>query len=183
MAGLKGTISGCTSRSGWLGFAVFLSDEDLITVVVPGVRSFMLVVVLLIVVLIVTTVCIHMEGLWAIQQWTARLVLTSQLRLGLIVLLTLLLHVGEILCYGSAFLVADRFLSIGALESTRAIGFLDYFYFSAETFTAVGYGDILVTGDLRLIASIEPLNGLTLISWSGAFTFLAMQKYWNERPG
>jgi hypothetical protein len=58
---------------------------------------------------------------------------------------------------------------------------MDYFYYSAETFTALGSGDLSATGGLRLIASIEPLNGLVLIAWTGAFTYWAMGHYWNVK--
>lgn len=40
-------------------------------------------------------------------------------------------------------------------------------YFSAETFTTLGYGDVVPHGDLRLLAGIEALNGLLLIGWTG----------------
>ncbi len=133
--------------------------------------------------LIFVTVIIHMEGLWLIREWTERISVGQRMKLSVVVLQTLVLHVIEIGLYGVALLLADRYLSVGHLQSTHHIGLLDYFYFSAETFTAVGYGDIIVSGDLRLIASIEPLNGLMLISWSGAFTFLAMQRYWSGRIG
>jgi hypothetical protein len=133
--------------------------------------------------LVFLTVLMHMEGLWLIEKWTDGLQLSARIRLALIVGQTFVLHLLEIGCYGTMFLFADRYMSVGSLESTHAIGAIDYLFFSAETFTAVGYGDMIVTGDLRLLASVEPLNGLTLISWSGAFTFLAMQRYWNGRTG
>ena len=34
--------------------------------------------------------------------------------------------------------------------------------------------DIYPIGDIRLLASIEALNGLLLVAWSGSFTYLAM---------
>jgi hypothetical protein len=36
----------------------------------------------------------------------------------------------------------------------------------------------LKVGDLRLIASLEVLNGLLLIGWSTSFTYLSMLRYW-----
>jgi hypothetical protein len=35
-------------------------------------------------------------------------------------------------------------------------------------------------GNLRLLASIETINGLLLIGWSTSFTFLGMQRYWDD---
>ena len=56
------------------------------------------------------------------------------------------------------------------------------FYFSIETFTTQGVGDVYPVGPLRLVASLEPLAGLILIGWSGSFTFLAMGLDWRLAP-
>jgi hypothetical protein len=56
------------------------------------------------------------------------------------------------------------------------------FYFSAETFTSLGYGDIRPSGPLRLLAGAEALNGLLLIGWSACFAYISMERFW-ERPG
>jgi hypothetical protein len=42
-------------------------------------------------------------------------------------------------------------------------------YFSTTTFTAVGYGDILISPRWRLVAAIEAANGVILLAWSTAF--------------
>lgn len=44
-------------------------------------------------------------------------------------------------------------------------------YFSTSSFTTVGYGDIYLDKDWRLISSIESLNGFLLFGWSTAFIF------------
>lgn len=41
-------------------------------------------------------------------------------------------------------------------------------YFSASTFTTLGYGDVTPAPDHRLIAGIEGVMGLILIGWSTA---------------
>lgn len=48
-------------------------------------------------------------------------------------------------------------------------------YYASETYSALGYGDILPAGYLRLIASVSPLNGSLLLAWSGSFLFLLIQ--------
>jgi len=61
-------------------------------------------------------------------------------------------------------------------------------YFSAETYTSLGFGDITPVGPIRLLAGIEALNGLLLIGWSASFTYIAMERFWdadgasNPRP-
>lgn len=41
-------------------------------------------------------------------------------------------------------------------------------YFSASTFTTLGYGDVIPAPDHRLLAGIEGVMGLILIGWSTA---------------
>ena len=48
-------------------------------------------------------------------------------------------------------------------------GFLDFCYFAAETYSTLGYGDLVPLGALRVIASVEALNGVLLLTLSGAF--------------
>ena len=57
-------------------------------------------------------------------------------------------------------------------------GFLDYLYFSSVTYTSLGLGDVFPVGHLRFLTGVEALNGLVLIAWTGAFTYLAMGKMW-----
>jgi hypothetical protein len=52
--------------------------------------------------------------------------------------------------------------------------------FLAETYTSLGYGDVVPRGDVRLLAGIEALNGLLLIGWSVSYTFIAMERFWKD---
>jgi hypothetical protein len=66
-------------------------------------------------------------------------------------------------------------------ESRRA--FLDYLYFSTETYTSLGFGEArLLTDDLRLLAGIEAMIGLVLIAWTASFNYFMMEHYWVEHP-
>jgi len=40
--------------------------------------------------------------------------------------------------------------------------------------------DIVPGGDLRLVAGVEVLNGLLLIGWSASYTYIAMERFWND---
>ena len=42
-------------------------------------------------------------------------------------------------------------------------------YFSTASFTTIGYGDVVLGPDWRLIGAIEGANGLLLFGWSTAF--------------
>ena len=48
-------------------------------------------------------------------------------------------------------------------------------YFSTVNFTTLGYGDIILGPEWRLLASFEAANGLLLFGWSTALVFVAVQ--------
>jgi len=49
------------------------------------------------------------------------------------------------------------------------------FEMAFENFTALGYGDEVPKGELRIIGPVTALNGLLLIGWSVAITFEVMR--------
>lgn len=84
-------------------------------------------------------------------------------------------HLVEIGFYAVAFALAAGPLQLGSFSGDDQMGAFDLYYFAAETYSSLGYGDIVPNGGLRLVASIEPLNGLLLMAWSGAFLFSAVR--------
>ncbi len=83
-------------------------------------------------------------------------------------------HLIEIGFYACVFWFAAEYCAIGGLGGASDMGAINLYYFAAETYSSLGYGDIVPTGGLRLIASIEPLNGLLLLAWSGAFLYASV---------
>jgi hypothetical protein len=53
-------------------------------------------------------------------------------------------------------------------------------YFATVSFTTVGYGDIVLSPDWRLLASISAINGMILFGWSTAFIFEVMAKLYED---
>jgi len=49
-------------------------------------------------------------------------------------------------------------------------------YFSTTTFTTVGYGDVFLDKDWRLLSSVQSANGFIMFGWSTAFIFEIMSK-------
>ena len=43
------------------------------------------------------------------------------------------------------------------------------------TFTSVGYGDVVLTGNWRMLASLQGANGLILFGWTTALIFYVIQ--------
>ncbi|HEY2819379.1 MAG TPA: potassium channel family protein [Casimicrobiaceae bacterium] len=80
-------------------------------------------------------------------------------------------HLSEIALYAVTFAVGANLFGLGGLRGTSGNAALDFFYFAAETYSTLGYGDLVPVGALRDVAGVEALNGLMLLSWSGAFLF------------
>jgi voltage-gated potassium channel Kch len=63
------------------------------------------------------------------------------------------------------------YLLIGAAQSIEEAA-----YFSTVTFTTLGYGDITLDEQWRLLSSFEGANGLLMFGWSTALIFAAVQR-------
>jgi len=50
------------------------------------------------------------------------------------------------------------------------------FYFSMVTFTSLGYGDIVLTGNMRALSAVQAANGLIIFGWTTALIFYYIQK-------
>ena len=92
----------------------------------------------------------------------------------------LVLHLAEIGLYTTVIALATNVLHLGHLVGDVDGSRLELLYFSAETYTSLGFGDIIPTGPMRLIASFEPLNGLILLGWSASFLHLEVTRYWRR---
>jgi hypothetical protein len=77
------------------------------------------------------------------------------------------------------FLLDDRF-GLGRFGGKFGDVFSSFLYFSTETYTSLGFGDIFPLGELRMLAGVESLTGLLMISWTASFTYFAMNEYWKK---
>jgi hypothetical protein len=128
--------------------------------------------------LVVLTAVIHYEVLGALSAGLGKLRVRSRAKLLLVILATFFAHAAEILLYAAAIYVLVRYLHVGGL--TGRLSFDTCIYFSAETYTSLGYGDLIPVGELRLLAGVEALNGLLLIGWSASYMYIAMERFWRE---
>jgi hypothetical protein len=69
-------------------------------------------------------------------------------------------------------------LDIVSIGGTLEGNAMDYVYLSITSYTTLGVGDIYQKGALRIVTSADTLNGFVLITWSAAFTFPAMERFW-----
>ena len=49
------------------------------------------------------------------------------------------------------------------------------FYFSMVTFTSVGYGDVVLTGQWRTLASLQGASGVIIFGWTTGLVFYVIQ--------
>jgi hypothetical protein len=68
----------------------------------------------------------------------------------------------------------------------RAAGVLPDFesslYYSLESYTTVGYGDLVVKPSWRLVGPIEAAVGILMFGWSTGFIVAALQRIYSSRP-
>lgn len=92
----------------------------------------------------------------------------------------LLLHVCEVWIFGLVtweLLMHPGFGSLGP----AALHLFDVIYFSASTYTTLGFGDLAPIGPIRFLSGTEALTGFVLITWSASFTYLEMERFWRPR--
>ena len=87
-----------------------------------------------------------------------------------------LLHVCEIAIWAGAY------VALGALS-----GFEEALYFSAVSFTTVGYGDVVLSAQWRILGVSEAVVGMLLFGWSVGLLLIlindAMKQMMERRQG
>ena len=53
-------------------------------------------------------------------------------------------------------------------------------YFSTSSYTTVGYGDLILSEEWRLLGSIEAINGMILFGWSTALIFWGVRHIYDH---
>ena len=130
--------------------------------------------------LLVLTTVIHYEMLRMLSVGLPGLDVPARAKLIVVIIGAFFAHALEILLYAVAFYVLARYLAAGTLGDAARSSLTLSLYFSAETYTSLGYGDVVPGGDLRLLAGMEALNGLLLIGWSASYTYIAMERFWGK---
>lgn len=87
------------------------------------------------------------------------------LRIGMVILVMFLATVMEVLLW------AVTYLLLADIE-----GLEDSLYFSMVTFTTLGYGDVVLDENWRLLSSIEAVNGIIMFGWTTAIVLAAVQR-------
>lgn len=131
----------------------------------------MLLDILITIVIVTVTVVIHTFGMMIairiIRKQKASQLTFQRFRsvpLVGVVLVMFFISIVEVLLW------AATYLWVNIIES-----FEEAFYFSMVTFTTLGYGDIVLKGTWRLLASFEAAIGIIMFGWTTAIVFAAVQ--------
>jgi hypothetical protein len=138
------------------------------------------VAVLLSLLLVAATVIMHYEFLRLVSVVTGRLRVPGRAQILAIITMVFIAHLMEVGLYMAVYYAGQNWWGLGVIHGDTEGGIVDYFYFSITTFTTLGFGDVQPRGSLRLIAGVESLNGLVLIGWSASFTYLSMERFWQD---
>lgn len=133
--------------------------------------------------LLLLTASLQHEALLLLGRWLPRLAMPPRLRVPLLLVLLFGVHAAQVALYAVAYRALAAWGGLGQLSHGAAAGWAGCLYFSAETFTSLGFGDVTPSGPLRLLAGLETLNGLLLIGWSASSIHLAMERYWPDALG
>lgn len=125
--------------------------------------------------LVLATTLLHYEVLRGLSRYLPRLHIVPRWRLVFVIIGAFFAHLAQIALYGVAYWWLD-----GAVGG-RNWDLVTSLYFSAQSFTSLGFGDVKPSPALWPLAGIETLNGLLLITWTASFTYLSMERYWKER--
>ncbi len=123
-------------------------------------------------------VLLHYEGLVLTSRRLARHGGHRRLKVLFGIFAVIGLHTLEICLFGLAYWLLQHWPALGHIAGSGDGRLFDAVYFSAVTFTTVGYGDVFPVGSLRFLAGTEALAGFVLIAWSASFTYLEMEKFW-----
>lgn len=126
------------------------------------------------------TVVIHTFGLiWVthFMNWLSDRVRRRGHRSRLLAMNTVVLGLFAVLTV-EVWLWAVCYQVLGCFET-----FATALYFSTATFSTVGYGDVVVSEEWRMLAALESVDGLLLIGWSTAYLIAASMRVGPFRAG
>lgn len=126
-------------------------------------------------------VLLHYEGLTLLSRALSHMGGKQRRRVLAGIFGVLIVHVLEIWMFALALFgllwTDGRF---GTLHGIATGSFFDHVYFSAVTYSTVGFGDVIPGGPIRFLVGTEALTGFVLITWSASFTYLEMARYWRR---
>ena len=94
-------------------------------------------------------------------------VVTSFLMMVFLIMFFTLMHGAQCTLWAAVYYYNPHITSLSS--------FSESIYFSLVTFTTIGYGDVVIDSEWRILAGIEAINGIMLVGWSTAMVFAFLQ--------
>jgi len=130
--------------------------------------------------MIVATTVIHAAGMSVALRWITmahakRLSLAPfWVRSLVVATMVLVLFVAMLL---EASLWAATYLVLDAFPDLE-----EALYFSIVTYTTLGFGDVVLDVQWRLLSSLEAANGIIMFSWTTALLIVALRRFSKQLP-
>jgi hypothetical protein len=141
-----------------------------------------IIVVVMTVLTVLVSVTIHYESFVRLSDWLEKSGRRGRQRILMMVLSLIVIHGVEIGLFGlTAWGLVEFVSGSGMVVAAYSLAMTDYLYFSAITFTTLGYGEMYPDGPIRFLFSAEALSGFALITWSASLTFIEMQRHWRKQ--
>lgn len=138
----------------------------------------MFIVALACILLIAFVTVTHYEVLRTINSRLPSLAIPSRTKLLVVIFSAIVAHGIEIGVYGISIFALVKYMAVGTLSGPAGFSLINCLYFSAETYTSLGFGDLTPVGPIRLLAGVEALNGLVMIGWTASYAYIAMERFW-----
>ena len=110
-----------------------------------------------------TTVIVHFLRARGYQMLHGHGLVYAALALVMTTLWLMLLHMIQIVVWAEVYLHLVGIVELQDIETAL--------YFSAVTYTTLGYGDVVLHDHWRIMSAIEAMNGIMLFGWSTALLF------------
>ena len=122
-------------------------------------------------VLVFATTVAHGFGTVVALRGLSRVNRVNRTHMGRGFVISLLVLIMFLVSVADAVLWAYAYVKVGAIPDPEAA-----VYFSMVTFTTLGYGDITLGPDWRLLASFEAANGIIMFGWTTALIVAYVQR-------
>jgi hypothetical protein len=137
--------------------------------------------------LLITATClVFYELMYFSWKNVDRVKINHRYKIFLIIIAIFTAHTFAVWLYGAVYYLLAE-LKLGYLVKVdtdqKVWDFMEYVYYSAVTYSSLGFGDLVPKAEIRFLTGVEVLNGLVLIGWSASYTYLSMEKFWAHRKG
>ncbi|UCG25898.1 MAG: two pore domain potassium channel family protein [Chloroflexota bacterium] len=127
---------------------------------------------------IVASVLLHLGSFQVLVKLWEKNTSLRRWRIAVLIVGFIIVHLIEIAVFSLAIDTLLQDGSFGHLEGVDVESAGSLFYYSAITYTTVGYGDITPIGDIRLFAGVEALTGMVLVAWTASAIFTVTHRTW-----